>query len=212
MWKNLFSMENPVMQALGVACDLLVLNVLAALCSLPLVTAGPALAALSAVSLAAVRGEENGAARPFFRSFRANLKKGVPLGLLFLLLFFVLAVDYWAAGVWFPAAARLLRLPVLAAGALLLSLALWAFPLLGRYENTLPGTLQNALRMAAGFFPQTLGMLLCTAGLWAACLRFFAQAAPVLLLFGFSLPAYVCALLYDKPFRAIEHEDEDTTP
>ena len=41
MWKNLFSMENPVMQALGVACDLLVLNVLAALCSLPLVTAGP---------------------------------------------------------------------------------------------------------------------------------------------------------------------------
>ena len=208
MWKQMFSMENPVMQALGVACDLLLLNLLGAVCCLPVLTAGPALAALAGTSLLLVRGEEEGVVRTYFRVFRGSLKKGVALGLLFLAAGTVLAVDYRAAGA-FPSLARLLRLPVLTAALLLLSAALWAFPLLARYEAGLGRTLQNALRMAVGFFPQTLKMLAFTLGLWLVCLRFFTQALPVLLLFGLSLPAYVCALLIDKPFRAIEQEAEE---
>ena len=204
----MFSMENPVMQALGVACDLLVLNLLSAVCCLPALTAGPALAALCGTSLLLVRGEE-GVVRTYFRVFRGSFKKGFVLGLLLLAAGTVLAVDYWAAGAWFPDLSRLLRLPVLAAALLLLALALWALPLLARYETSLGRTLQNALRMAVGFFPQTLKMLAFTVGLWLACLHFFTQALPVLLLFGLSLPAYVCALLIDKPFRTIEEEAEE---
>ena len=94
MWKQMFSMENPVMQALGVACDLLLLNLLGAVCCLPVLTAGPALAALAGTSLLLVRGEEEGVVRTYFRVFRGSLKKGVALGLLFLAAGTVLAVDY----------------------------------------------------------------------------------------------------------------------
>ena len=211
MWKNMFSMENPVMQALGVACDLLVYNILTALCCLPVVTAGAALTALSDVSLRAVRGDETGA-RGYFRAFRRSFPGGLLLGLLFLAAAIVLAVDYWAVGVYLPGSARLLRVPVLAAAVLLTAVALYAFFLQSRYENGLLDTLKNAAALAVGFFPRTLGMVVFTLGLWLVCLRFARQALPVLLLFGASLPAYVCALQFDKIFDIIDQNNEVQNP
>ena len=45
MWNRIFDMENPLMRTLGAICDLLVLNLLTLLCSLPVVTAGAAITA-----------------------------------------------------------------------------------------------------------------------------------------------------------------------
>ena len=205
MWRRIFDMENPVMQALGTVCDLLLLNVLAVLCCLPVVTAGASLTALNDVSLHLVRKEEENIARMFFRSFRSNLKKGSLLGLIFLAAALVFYVDYRAAAVYAPA----LRIPVAAAALIVAAVALYAFALLARYENTIGGTLKNAASLAVAFFPKTLGMLVFTVGLWTACLHFARYALPVLAMFGLSLPVYVCALLYDGVLRTLEETNKD---
>lgn len=195
-----FDMENPVMRTLSVVADLIVLNLLTILCCLPVVTAGAALTALNATVIQILRGEESAPAKDFFRAFRENFKKGSAMGLLFLLFFLMLYVDYLAAQTFIPALC-----PVIAALALLvLTLGLYAFALLARYENTLWGTLKNALLLAVGYFPKTLGMAVFAVALWLLAVQFLRYGGPILFLFGLSLPCYVCILLMQGIFANLE--------
>lgn len=202
--KWLFDMENPVMRSLSAAADLIVLNLLTILCCLPVLTMGAALTALNAAAIRIVRGEETAPVKDYFRAFRENFKKGTVLGLIFLLIFVVLLADYLAAGSYVP----ILR-PVIAAIALLvLMLGQYAFALLARYENTLRGTLKNALLLAVGYFPRTLGMAVFTVVLWLLAIQFLRYGAPILFLFGLSLPCYVTVLLLQKVFDHLENNRE----
>lgn len=197
-------MENPVMRALSTTADLIMLNLLTILCCLPVVTIGAALTALNTAAIKIVRGEETAPVKDYFRAFRVNFKKGTVLGLIFLLVFAVLIVDYLAAG----NAVSILR-PVIAAIALLvLMLGQYAFALLARYENTLRGTLKNALLLSIGYFPRTLGMAVFAAALWLLAIQFLRYGAPILFLFGFSLPCYVTILLLQKVFDNLEKTRE----
>lgn len=200
----LFDMENPVMRALSTTADLIMLNLLTILCCLPVVTIGAALTALNTAAIKIVRGEETAPVKDYFRAFRVNFKKGTVLGLIFLLVFAVLIVDYLAAG----NAVSILR-PVIAAIALLvLMLGQYAFAMLARYENTLRGTLKNALLLSIGYFPRTLGMAVFAAALWLLAIQFLRYGAPILFLFGFSLPCYVTILLLRKVFDNLEKNRE----
>ena len=200
----LFDMENPVMRALSTTADLIMLNLLTILCCLPVVTIGAALTALNTAAIKIVRGEETAPVKDYFRAFRVNFKNGTVLGLIFLLVFAVLIVDYLAAG----NAAPILR-PVIAAIALLvLMLGQYAFAMLARYENTLRGTLKNALLLSVGYFPRTLAMAVFAVILWLLAIQFLRYGAPILFLFGFSLPCYVTVLLLRKVFDNLEKTRE----
>ena len=198
--RKFFDMESPLMRGLGTAADLLVLNLLTLLCSLPVVTLGAALTAMNDVTTRIVRGEEGYVTRDFFRAFAGNFKKGALLGLLLLLCGAILFVDYLAAAQYAPP----LRIGIAAIGVILLAIAFYAFALLARYENTLPATVKNAGRLAVGYFPRTLGMVACTAAFWLLALRFANIGAPLLLMFGLSLPCYVNALLLKAVFDQLE--------
>lgn len=196
----LFDMDNPVMRTLSTAADLIILNLLTLLCCLPVLTMGAALTALNAAAIKILRGEETAPVKDYFRAFRENFKKGTVLGLVFTLVCGILAADFLAAQTYIPA----LR-PVIAAMALLvLTLGQYAFALLARYENTLRGTVKNALLLAVGYFPKTLGMTAFAAALWLLAIQFLRYGAPILFLFGLSLPCYVCILLMQGIFANLE--------
>lgn len=197
----MFDMENPVMRTLSTAADLILLNLLTLLCSLPVLTLGAALTALNTATIKIVRGEETAPVKDYFRAFRGNFTKGAGMGLIFLLIFAVLLADYLAAGRYVP----ILR-PVIAAIALLvLMVGQYTFALLARYENTIGGTLKNALLLAIGYFPRTLGMAVFAVALWLLSIRFLRYGAPILFLFGLSLPCYVIILLMQKVFDNLEN-------
>lgn len=61
---------------------LLAANLLFVLCSLPLVTVGPSLIALTRVCCQAHRGEDVSPAKDFFRAFRQNFKSGLLVSIL----------------------------------------------------------------------------------------------------------------------------------
>lgn len=210
MLKNIFDMDNPVMQALSTAADLLVLNLLALLCCLPVVTAGAAWTALHDVVQKIVLREESYPYRMFIDSFRANLKKGSLLGMIFLTAACLIILNYFAALATLPSYYRFLP-----AAALLLLLAIgnYAFALMARFENTLTGTLKNAVRLAIGCFPRTLGMVAFETAVYVGGIHFYAVGVPLILLFGLSVPCYVCAVLYSPVFKQLEekaaHEYQD---
>lgn len=65
--KNLFSLENPVMQFLSRVGEMMIANVLFLVCSLPIVTGGAALTALNRGMQNIAFGEDTGVVKPFFR-------------------------------------------------------------------------------------------------------------------------------------------------
>ena len=203
--RKIFDMDNPVMRALSAAADLIVLNFLALLCSLPLVTLGASWAALSETSLRLVRGEEGRISRDFFRAFRANLKKGIPLGLLFLLAAGLLYVDYLAALAYAPP----LRVGIAALAILALGVSFYTFALLGHFENSIGGTLKNAAMLAVGYFPRTAGMLAFAVAMWLLCIKFWRLLLPVLVMLGLALPVYIAAIFFNDIFRKLEKSSEE---
>ena len=201
--KKIFDMDNPFMQALSVAADLLALNILALLCCLPVITAGAGLTAMNDLTIHLARQDETYLVKPFFRSVRENWKQSTLLWLIFLAAAAILYFDYHAAAVYAP----LLRYPIAAIGILLLALAFYVFALQARYENTLGGTLKNAVSLAIAYFPRTLGIVVFTLAFWLLAIHFYRFGIPVLVLFGLSLPCYVSALLLRGVFDALEKEE-----
>lgn len=143
---------NPLLESLGsflrTAWDLMVLNWLFILCSLPVITVGPALCAMLAVTLKLARGEPVYGAKDFFRNFRANFRPALLMGLLAGVLLVVAAGDL----VFALQQSGSFRSLYLILGIFLCSLALtlisYGFGLLAMFENPLKLQLSNAFRLA----------------------------------------------------------------
>ncbi len=200
--KWFFDMENPVMRALSAVADLIILNLLTLLCSLPVITAGAAIIAMNTVCLRIIRNEDGSMLKDYFRAFGKNLKKGILLWFLILICGALLVLDYFAARAYIQ-----ILCPVIAAmGVMVLTLSVYAFGLLARYENSLFGTLKNAVFLSIGFFPRTLVMMVFSLVFWLLSIQFIRFGAPILLMFGLSLPCYVCILLMNPIFLKLENK------
>jgi uncharacterized membrane protein YesL len=85
--------------------------------------------------------------------------------------------------------------------------AVYMFALQSRYENTVGGTILNAVRLAIGNLPRTIGMAVIWL-IWIAILVFLYKAASLFfLIFGLSLPGYLCTMLYNRIFEELESEE-----
>lgn len=90
MFQNFFNSENPVFRFTGRVLDILVLSVMWVVCSLPIVTIGPASAALYYSCVKCLRYKEGGAYRSFLSAFKLNLKPGIGVTVVLLVLAVVL--------------------------------------------------------------------------------------------------------------------------
>ena len=72
-----FNLDSPLMKFLSRMTDILWLNILTVVCSIPIITAGASFTALHYVCLKMVRDEEGYITKTFFRSFKENLKQGI---------------------------------------------------------------------------------------------------------------------------------------
>ena len=69
-------------------------------------------------------------------------------------------------------------------GLVIIAIAQYFFPLLSRYENPTSETLKNATKLALGFFPRTLCMLVILAAFAVLYAQFFIYMIPLLILMG----------------------------
>ena len=104
--------------------------------------------------------------------------------------------------------AKAFRYGIAALGVLVLAMSIYAFALLARYENSVGKTVKNAAMLAVGYFPRTLGMVLFTLALWVLCIRYWRFGVPILLMFGFSMPCYVCSVLMRPIFDRLDGNGE----
>ncbi|MBO7402512.1 MAG: YesL family protein [Lachnospiraceae bacterium] len=202
---RIFDIEGPLVQFIFRVKDLFVLNILTLVCCIPVFTIGPALKALAFTSLKMVRKEDGNVVTTYFKNFKLNFRQTVGFGLICLALLLICAGDIFMvffAGSEFPMAIRVLSMVAVVA---VISILLYAIPMQGRFLNPIKVTFRNAFWAAIVKFPRTLLMLLSYAFIPALWLFVSGNFFPLIPLFGLSLPAYICALIYDPFFRETEN-------
>lgn len=203
MIMKFLEMDSPLMKALTKMWDLMILNLLTILGCLPVVTAGASLAAMHHVLLLMARDEEGKISAEFKDSFRENLKEGSLMGLLYLA-FGAAAVLALRALFQQKTTTTSLSVALLAMLAVfVLATSLYAFPLLGRYENTISGTLKNAAILTVAYLPKTVLMLAVTAAAIILYGTFFRYVAPAVFMIGITFPGYLCAKLYNPVMKKL---------
>src|SRR5690242_3309365 len=91
---GVFGVDSPLLRLLNRVADLMILNLLFLATSLPVVTLGASLTALSGTAMRIARGESESAAGDYLRALRRDLRQGTVLGLVVAGLGLVLAA-WW---------------------------------------------------------------------------------------------------------------------
>ena len=170
-----------------------------------IITAGAAFTSMHYVALKIVRNEESYITRSFFKSFKTNFRQATLIWLLILLIAAVLGGDYYIitkSGIQFSSVLVIL---IMAAAVLVICTALYVFPVLAKFDNTIMGTIRNAFIMSILQLPKTVVMFVMAFFpliIYLVSLRLI----PIIFLFGFSLPAYASAMLYNKFFQKLEDQ------
>lgn len=205
-----FDLESPLMRVLNRVADLMILNLLMIVCCIPVITTGAAVTAMHYVILKMVRGEEGYLVKGFFKSFRENFKQATLIWLIMLVIIAVYIGDtviLLFSGLTFP---KPLTIAVIAVGIIIALIAMYVFPLLARFENTIRNTIKNAALIAVGNLPKTILMAVIYV-LPLVVVYFSSYAMLFVFLFGISVPAYGAAWLYSNIFKKFEPEVEEVS-
>lgn len=205
--------DNIIVRALSKICDMVCLNILWLICSIPIITIGASTAALYTVMLKMVKNEEGYIFRGFFKAFKSNFKQSTIMWIVILLLGIVCWIDYRVAGVMPGMGGSIMRIIFLLLGFILLSVTIYIFPLTARYENTIRNTVRNALVLTVGKLPYTLLMVVVTVGsviisLWNSMTLMF--AIPLWFIIGVSLIAWINSYILRRVFMIFDSVENGT--
>jgi uncharacterized membrane protein YesL len=214
---KIMNMDSTLIRGFSRIADFVMLNFLFIVTCLPVFTLGVALSSLYAMLFRISNRAEGRIFKSYFREFKSNFKKGVPLGLLFLGLGALIAVNFrFVYGREISGITGVIIILLGVVSMLYLMMGIYAFALQARFENTLRNTVKNALLMSVRHFPRTLLLLLINAAPPLLMLNYpviFAYAFPVFLLAGFSLICCLNVRVFNRVFahyiRKKEEEGED---
>lgn len=202
---SFFRLDSPLMRGLSHLADLMLLNILAVVCSIPIFTLGASASALY-YAVGHLQEDEGTPVRDFFRAFRQNFAQatGIWLILLVCAAVLLLATLYYLS-VNLAGSSILLAITCLA-WLLWAFLFAWVFPLQCKFENTVRRTIHNALLLSLGYFPRSLLMAVLNAVPVAVALllpAYFLAGGIVWLGIWFSLAASINWRLLKKPLERL---------
>lgn len=199
-----FNPEKGIWAWLSTLVDICGLSILWVFLCLPVVTAGPATAALYYTVVKCVRRRESGAFGHYFRSFQANFRVGLLAGLIVIPLALLLlgghSIVRWY-GTRLGGGAYVLYVAYYFALILPAGVLCWLFPLLGRFDHNVPSLFRTALQLSIAHLPSTVVVVLLTAQTAVFCLEHW---WPVL--FMPTLAMLLASLFFERIF--LKHSPE----
>lgn len=159
---KLFSIDSPFYKFMQRLLDVLVLNFMWLLFSLPVITIGCSTIAAFDVSLKMAEEHEGHIARGFIKAFASNWKHGVPIGIITLVAVYAIYLDIQLIRADLENSYIFLIVGLVSIYFIVLSL-LYAYPLLARYENTVLNCIKNSFRLSMKYFGSTLLLILLLA-------------------------------------------------
>lgn len=222
MW-NILNPNNFLGRTLIWIADMVILNFLYILFCLPVITAGAATSALYYATVRMADGTFNQPLKDFWNGFKDNFRAVTPIWAVALIygVFLGYLILMNRLGAWGGEPVTWIYIVLGAIAALLILFCDWVFALQMRFENPRRVLLKNAVLFTVRYLPSLLI-------LEAVCITFqllILSDMPywiVLLLCGFSLPAYLKGRYFSRNFNKlisvlapdslppkIEEEDEE---
>lgn len=216
MLQGIFNYDNPVWRYIGKFGDLMLLNVLWIICSIPIFTIGASTTAVYYVTMKLVRNDDGYTFRSFFKSFKENFKQATIIWLLMLATGIILGFDlyFFLMVVNGNSMFRTIFTAVIGAFTIIwLFIFSYVFPLQCRFYNPVKKTLFNAFFMSIRHFFQTLGMLALDVFLLVASyfsLFYAPQFTVMVILFGFPLMAFINSYILNSVFNKYIPKEENS--
>ena len=151
-----------------------------------------------------VREEDTNIMDQFFHSFKMNFLQATIIWFILVFIFAVLFVDWRILrmqGNEFPVFMNIL---LLAAVIIIYLISLYVFPILSRYQNTVPGTIKAALTMSVVGTIRTIGSAIVYPIPYVILFFVGYPIVPIILCFCFTGPGYFRAKMYDGLFLTYE--------
>lgn len=197
--------DSPVFEFLGTFADFVGLNLLFLITCLPIITIGPALCALFTVTLRESRGEHGYILSTYLKAFKNNLKSGIGIFLIYLLIGGILLFNivFWMEmETMLSSVITVILIPVTI---LYIMSAFYVFALNARYENSIKQTIRNAFSLP--FTSPFLSLLMLVI---PVMILFLVWVTPILkvlfIIFGAAFIAYCESFLLTKVFEKFEPE------
>ena len=209
---SLFSPDSGFARAVSRVCDLMVLNVLFLICCIPVVTAGGASAALYTVTLGMAEERDGAVVRTFFRALKGSFFRGLAFELIFAAAAALILLGLSEVSAEPETFSWVFNAVYLLAGAVLLLVMSWTWPLEAQFENPVGRTLKNALFLGLAHPLVSLAVIflnLIPAALALFATYWFLAGSFVWCLFGFSGIAAICSLLFSKVLRPYLKEKKE---
>lgn len=203
MLDTIFGADSPLMRVLSRAADVIVLNLLFVVTSLPIITLGGSLTALHSTAMKLVRGRCESVTGDYLRAFRENVRHGSQLLLVLVGLAGVLAAWYLVVTTFVGGVVQLVLLVVWLVLVVQLALTgLFAFPYLATFDDVSSRVLRNA-RLMSWRHPLAALVAVAMTALPITLTIFYPRMVVYGLLwfaFGFALIAVVQGMLFTRVF------------
>ena len=201
----MFGIDSKFYEVVSIIADLIVLNLLFVLFSLPIITMGASTTALYGVTKKMAENREGYIFRNFFQLFKENFKQSTVMWIILLVAAMIPTVDlYIINSLEKTVITTALKGLMLAAALTVLLVFLYAMALQSTFENTIKNTLKNAFLMGIGYFPWTLLILLITL-LPIILIVLLGKTAGsvvyVMLFVGFAVLAYLNSYIFNHIFK-----------
>lgn len=200
-----FSVDSPLYRFLSKLLDVIRLNFLWILFSIPLVTIGASTVAALSVALKMADDEEGYIGRSFLKAFRENWKQGTALWLITAVALYAIYLDFQFFEALEGNPMIFLLVGILSI-VVVVSALLYAYPLAARYENTLFRTIQNSIDITRRYVGRTL-FLVFVLSLEFLLFQFNETMLFFAILLGPGFMIYTLAAFSKKTFLLIEKEN-----
>lgn len=152
-----FSVDSPLYRFLNTFWDIVKLNFLWLVFSLPIVTIGASTVAAFSVGLKMSDNAEGYIFKAFWEAFKRNWKQGVIIGLLNMLIAYAIYLDFQLFEAVEGNPIYFLIMGFLAV-AVMISGFMYAYALVARYENTIINTLKNSASIYTRYIGRSLAL------------------------------------------------------
>ncbi|MCR4735740.1 MAG: YesL family protein [Treponema sp.] len=157
-----FSPDSKFVKFMNWVIDLILLNLLWFVFSLPIITIGASTCAAFSVSLKMVDDEEGYIAKMFLKAFKSNFKQGTIMWLITAVCIYGLYIE-WQLVIKNENVSIVMIIFAIFSTAFLLFANIYTYPLIARYENTLPKMMINSFKISIRFFLRTLMIIIVIA-------------------------------------------------
>lgn len=203
---NFLKPDSPVMNFISTIVDIIILNLLFVICSIPIVTFGAAYSAKYYVAMKIMRGEDTGTIIPFFKAFARNFKQATTSWMIMLVAIALILLDWrWIIMSGWSTTPFIYKFGVIFMSVFVTLMTIAIFPTIARYEMKTGEYFKAALIFVIiRFIPLILVVVFILASI-IACL-WYSQWFPLIYAFTSTATTYFLATIFIKQFNKLEKD------